>query len=212
MKRSAYASLLVLMLVWSAVSAALAQTPAGDDARTQPAAAAPAAPAAGKPHDAQYTVGIDDVLAINVWKEQELTRSVPVRPDGKISLPLVGELQAAGRTPVQMEQEIASRLHNFITDPEVTVIVQQSNSQKINVLGQVTKPGAYAYTVAPTVVDAIAAAGGLRDFAKKKGITVLRSKPGGGQDRISFNYSDFLKGKNSAQNVKLEPGDTVVVP
>jgi polysaccharide export outer membrane protein len=200
------------MLVWSVVSAALAQTPAGDDARTPSAAAAPAAPAAGKAHDTQYAIGIDDVLAINVWKEQELTRSVPVRPDGKISLPLVGELQAAGRTPVQLEQEIASRLHNFITDPEVTVIVQQSNSQKINVLGQVTKPGAYAYTVAPTVVDAIAAAGGLRDFAKKKGITVLRSKPGGGQDRISFNYSDFLKGKNSAQNVKLEPGDTVVVP
>lgn len=212
MKRSVFASLLIWMLVWSAAGAVLAQTPAGDDARPKTDAAAAAAPAAGKAHDAQYTVGVDDVLAINVWKEQELTRSVPVRPDGRISLPLVGELQAAGRTPMQLEQEIATRLRNFITDPEVTVIVQQSNSQKINVLGQVTKPGAYAYTVAPTVVDAIAAAGGLRDFAKKKGIIILRSKAGGGQDRISFNYSDFLKGKNSAQNVKLEPGDTVVVP
>ncbi|HWT66013.1 MAG TPA: polysaccharide biosynthesis/export family protein, partial [Terracidiphilus sp.] len=142
----------------------------------------------------------------------ELTRSVPVRPDGKISLPLVGEVQAAGRTPAQLEQDIATHLRNFITDPEVTVIVQQSNSQKVNVLGQVVKPGAYPFTTASTVVDALAAAGGLRDFAKKKGITILRSKPGGSQDRITFNYADFLKGKNSVQNVKLEPGDTVVVP
>lgn len=213
MKRSAYASLLIFMLVWSAACVVPAQAPAGDNAPAQASAVAPVAPAAaGKAHDAQYTIGIDDMLAINVWKEQELTRSVPVRPDGKISLPLVGELQAAGRTPVQLEQEIATKLHGFMTDPEVTVIVQQSNSQKVNVLGQVTKPGAYAYTVAPTVVDAIAAAGGLRDFAKKKGITILRNGPGGNQVRMSFNYSDFLKGKNSAQNVKLEPGDTVVVP
>lgn len=207
MKRSAFTSLMFLLALHVA-SVVQAQAPAGGDAQPQAAQAV----AAGKLHDANYLIGVDDVLAVNVWKEQELTRSVPVRSDGKISLPLVGELQAAGRTPVQLEQDIAAKLRNFITDPEVTVIVQQSNSQKVNVLGQVAKPGAYAFTAAPTVVDALAAAGGLRDFAKKKGITVLRAKQGGGQDRISFNYSDYLKGKNSVQNIKLEPGDTVVVP
>ena len=205
MKRSAYLSLLIVFVALAAAFHAQAQAPAADSAQAS-------AQAAGKVHDSNYSIGVDDVLAINVWKEQELTRSVPVRPDGKISLPLVGEVQAAGRTPAQLEQDIATHLRNFITDPEVTVIVQQSNSQKVNVLGQVVKPGAYPFTTASTVVDALAAAGGLRDFAKKKGITILRSKPGGSQDRITFNYADFLKGKNSVQNVKLEPGDTVVVP
>ena len=207
MKRSAYLSLLAVFVAMAAAFHAQAQAPAADNAQ----APAPAQ-AAGKLHDSSYSIGVDDVLAINVWKEAELTRSVPVRSDGKISLPLAGEIQAAGRTPAQLEQDIASHLRNFITDPEVTVIVQQSNSQKVNVLGQVTKPGAYSFTTASTVVDALAAAGGLRDFAKKKGITILRSRPGGGQDRIPFNYADYLKGKNSIQNVKLEPGDTVVVP
>lgn len=207
MKRSAYLFLLTILVALATAFHTQAQAPAAGNSQ------GPASDqAADKLRDSNYLIGIDDVLAINVWKEQELTRSVPVRSDGKISLPLVGEVQAAGRTPAQLEQDIASHLRNFITDPEVTVIVQQSNSQKVNVLGQVVKPGAYSFTAASTVVDALAAAGGLRDFAKKKGITILRSKPSGGQDRISFNYADYLKGKNSVQNVKLEPGDTVVVP
>jgi polysaccharide biosynthesis/export protein len=208
MKRGAYIFLLIVLVALATARISRAQAPAADNAQSQSASA----PAAAKLHDANYSIGIDDVLAINVWKEQELTRSVPVRSDGKISLPLVGELQAAGRTPAQLEQDVAEKLRNFITDPQVTVMVQQSNSQKINVLGQVVKPGAYPFTTASTVVDALASAGGLRDFAKKKGIIILRARPGGGQDRISFNYSDYLKGKNSTQNVKLEPGDTVVVP
>lgn len=202
MTRSMCASLKVVLLLAVCVSVLAAQSPAP---------AADSSQQAGKAHDAKYVIGVDDMLAISVWREPDISRSIPVRSDGKISLPLVGELQAAGRTPVQLEQDIAAKLRSFMTDPEVTVIVQQTNSEKINVLGQVVKPGAYAYTVAPTVVDALAAAGGLRDFAKKKAIVILREKPGGGQDRLIFNYADFLKGKNATKNIDLQPHDTVVV-
>ncbi len=202
MSRYIHVSAVALLLLIGCAVVLAAQVQAAD---VPPAAA-------GRAHGAKYMIGVDDVLAVNVWKEPDISRSFPVRSDGKISLPLVGELQAAGRTPVQLEQEIATRLRSYMTDPVVTVIVEQANSEKINVLGQVAKPGAYAFTIAPTVVDAIAAAGGLRDFAKKKDIVVLRQKPGGGQDRLSFNYSNFLKGKASAKNIDLQPHDTVVVP
>ena len=165
-----------------------------------------------KAHDNTFIIGVDDVLAVNVWKETEISRSVPVRSDGRISLPLVGEVQASGHTPRQLEQEIAKRLQNYISEPEVTVIVQQINSQKFNVLGQVAKPGSYPVANSPTVLDAIALAGGFRDFAKQKSIYVLRKNPDGGQSRLPFNYKDVVKGKNPEQNVKLQPGDTVVVP
>jgi|SRR5271166_1844282 len=165
-----------------------------------------------KPHDDSFIIGDADVLAINVWKEPDISRSIPVRSDGKISLPLVGEVQAAGRTPLKLEQEIAGRLKSYIDEPEVTVIVQQINSQKFNVLGQVAHPGSYSLVSSATVLDAIALAGGFRDFAKQKSIYVLRQKADGGQVRIPFNYKDVVKGKNPAQNVKLEPHDTVVVP
>lgn len=166
----------------------------------------------GKAHDSSFIIGVDDVLAINVWKEADLSRTIPVRTDGKISLPLVGEVQAAGRTPLQLEQEITNKLRSYMTDPEVSVMVQQINSEKINVLGQVVKPGAYPLSTASTVMDAIAAANGLKDFAKKKSIYVLRKNGSGGEDRFPFNYSDYIKGKNTTQNIKLEPHDTVVVP
>jgi polysaccharide export outer membrane protein len=163
-------------------------------------------------HDNSYVIGNDDMLAVNVWKEAEISRSVPVRSDGKISLPLAGELQAAGRTPFKLEQDITERLKNYISEPEVTVIVQQINSQKFNIMGQVVKPGSYPLASAATVLDAIAVAGGFRDFAKKKSIYVLRQNPDGTQTRIPFNYKEVIKGQNPSQNEKLQPRDTVVVP
>lgn len=165
-----------------------------------------------KPHDDSFVIGDDDVLAINVWKEPDVSRSVPVRSDGKISLPLVGEVQAAGSTPLKLEQDIAARLKNYIAEPEVTVIVQQVNSQKFNILGQVNRPGSYPITNNATVLDAIAIAGGFRDFAKQKSMYVLRQSPDGTQARLPFNYKEVVKGKNAAQNIKLEPRDTIVVP
>jgi polysaccharide export outer membrane protein len=157
-------------------------------------------------------IGNDDVLAINVWKEPDISRSIPVRSDGKISLPLAGEVQAAGQTPLKLEQEIAARLKSYIGEPEVTVIVQQINSQKFNILGQVTRPGSYPIANAATVLDAIAVAGGFRDFAKQKSIYILRQNADGSQARLRFNYKEVVKGDNPAQNIKLQPRDTIVVP
>ena len=162
--------------------------------------------------DSAYVIGANDVLAINVWKEPDISRSVPVRSDGKISLPLVGELQASGQTPRQLEQEITKRLQNYISEPEVTVIVTDSKSQKVNILGMVARPGAYLLTSSTTVLDAIAMAGGFKDFAKQKSVYVLRQAPDGTQKRIPFNYKEVIKGKNPEQNIRLQAGDTVVVP
>jgi polysaccharide export outer membrane protein len=185
-----------------------------------PAARAPAsqpqqtvdASSVTKPHDDSFVIGNDDMLAINVWKEPDISRSIPVRSDGKISLPLVGEVQATGRTPLKLEQDIAARLKNYIAEPEVTVIIQQINSQKFNILGQVSRPGSYPISSSATVLDAIAVAGGFRDFAKQKSIYVLRQNADGSQARMPFNYKEVVKGKNPAQNVKLQPRDTIVVP
>lgn len=166
----------------------------------------------GEPHDIKFIIGNEDLLAINVWKEPDLSRSIPVRSDGKISLPLVGELQAAGRTPLQLEQEISTKLKEFITEPEVTVIVEQINSRKFNILGQVVKPGTYPLTGATTVLDAIAVAGGFRDFAKQKGVYILRLSASGEETRIAFNYKEVIRGKSPQQNIKIQPHDTIVVP
>ena len=162
--------------------------------------------------DSSYVIGADDVLAINVWKEPDVSRSVSVRSDGKISLPLVGELTAGGQTPLQLEQEITRRLQNYISEPGVTVIVQDSKSQRINILGMVVRPGTYLLTGSATVLDAIAMAGGFKDFAKQKSIYVLRADAEGTQKRLSFNYKDVIKGKNTDQNIRLLSRDTVVVP
>ncbi len=178
---------------------------------TQNAASA-ATTAGSSAHDNSYVIGNDDVLAVSVWKEPDISRSVPVRSDGKISLPLVGEVQAAGQTPLKLEQDIAAKLKNYIGEPEVTVIVQQINSQKFNILGQVTRPGSYPIASAVTVLDAIAVAGGFRDFAKQKSIYILRQNADGTQTRLAFNYKEVVKGKNPAQNIKLQPRDSIVVP
>lgn len=162
--------------------------------------------------DDSYVIGADDVLAISVWKEPDVSRSVPVRSDGKISLPLIGELQAGGQTPRQLEQEIAKRLQSYISEPEVTVIVQDAKSQRINILGMVARPGSYLLAGSTTVLDAIAMAGGFKDFAKQKAIYVLRTGEDGAQKRLPFNYKEVIKGKSPEQNVRLLPRDTVVIP
>jgi polysaccharide export outer membrane protein len=202
-KRKAIAAA-ALCLVAGGLWAQSPSAPAGDAAQT-------AAPANPKAHDDQFVIGNDDLLAINVWKEPDVSRNVPVRSDGKISLPLVGEVQATGRTPLALEREIAEKLKSYISEPEVTVIVQQINSQKFNILGQVARPGSYAIANSTTVLDAIALAGGFRDFAKKKKIYVLR-QGAGGETRIPFDYKEVSQGKNMAQNIRLQPGDTVIIP
>jgi polysaccharide export outer membrane protein len=135
-----------------------------------------------------------------------------VRSDGKISLPLIGELQAAGRTPKQLETEIAAKLKDFVSEPDVTVIIQENRSQKYNVLGMVMRPGSFPLTKTTTVLDAIAVAGGFRDFAKQKAIYILRRSSDGSQKRLPFNYKEVIKGQNPGQNVTVETNDTIVVP
>jgi polysaccharide export outer membrane protein len=211
LRKSWLAAVSTSVLLSSLLSAQAANTAAAVSVSASPSGSSGAS-AAPKPHDDTFVIGTDDVLAINVWKEPEISRSVPVRSDGKISLPLAGELQAAGRTPLKLELDIAAKLKDYIAEPEVTVIVQQINSLKFNILGQVNKPGTYLLTNSATVLDAIALAGGFRDFAKQKSIYVLRQNADGSQTRIPFNYKEVVKGKNAAQNIKLQPRDTIVVP
>ena len=185
-------------------------------AQSAPPPATPPQPASqasdGRAHDNSYVIGNDDLLAISVWKEPDVSRTVPVRSDGKISLPLAGEIQATGQTPLRLEQDIAARLKSFIADAEVTVIVQQSNSQKFNILGQIARPGSYPLTNSVTVLDAIAIAGGFRDFAKQKSIYIVRANPDGTQTRLPFNYKAVVKGQDTSRNIRLQARDTIVVP
>jgi polysaccharide export outer membrane protein len=188
-------------------------TPAGSEvAKVGSAPNATPSATAAESLAGSFVIGTDDVLAVSVWKEPDISRSVPVRSDGKISLPLVGEVQASGQTPRQLEEEIAAKLQNYISEPDVTVIVQEIRSQRFNILGQVNKPGSYTLINPTTVLDAIAMAGGFRDFAKQKSIYVLRAKADGRTSRIPFNYKQVIEGKNSDQNIKLESRDTVFVP
>lgn len=207
-------TLLVLVSIGAfAQSGSGSQPPAPSAAAADKHAGETKAEGAAAAHsDSSYVIGANDVLAINVWKEPDISRSVPVRSDGKISLPLVGELQAGGQTPRQLEQEITKRLQSYISEPEVTVIVTASNSQKVNIMGMVSRPGAYLLTRSTTVLDAIAMAGGFKDFAKQKSIYVLRQAPDGTQKRIPFNYKEVIKGKDPEQNIRLQAGDTLVVP
>jgi polysaccharide export outer membrane protein len=179
--------------------------PASDKAkRKEPASTATQLP--------DYVIGLDDLLAINVWKEPEISRSVSVRPDGKISLPLIGDLPASGRTVVQLQDDIRQQLIAYLSNPTVAVIVQEAKSQKFNILGEVEHPGCYALSRSLTVLDAIAIAGGFREFAKTGKIYVLRINADGSHARLAFNYKEVIKGRNLSQNVGLEPRDTVVVP
>jgi polysaccharide export outer membrane protein len=159
-----------------------------------------------------YVIGPDDVLALNVWKENELSREVPVRPDGKVSLPLIGDIQASGLTPQQLQQSISRRLAAYLVKPTVTVMVREARSHRINVVGEVEHPGSFVLGQPLTVLDALARAGGFRDFAKTGSIYVLRLYGDGSHQRIPFNYKQVISGRNLAQNIHLEPGDTVVVP
>jgi polysaccharide export outer membrane protein len=161
--------------------------------------------------DPTYVIGPEDVLDITVWKETEISRPVPVRPDGKISLPLLNDVQAAGLTPMQLQVVVTEGLKKFISGPQVTVIVTQINSRRVYVLGEVSRPGAFAMLPNMTVLQALSTAGGFSQYAKLSGIYVLRTE-NGRQLTYPFNYKDVVRGRRPEQNITLKPGDTVVVP
>jgi polysaccharide biosynthesis/export protein len=158
-----------------------------------------------------YVIGPEDVIDINVWKEPDMTRNVPVRPDGKISLPLTNDVLAAGSTPQQLASTVTEKLRKFLTEPQVTVIVTQINSQRVFVVGEVLRAGAFPLIPGMTVLQALASAGGFTAFADVKKVHVMRLV-NGKHFELPFNYREVLKGDNPDQNIKLEPSDTVVVP
>ena len=161
--------------------------------------------------DPHYVIGAQDVLDVSVWKEPDLSRQVPVRPDGKISLPLLNDVQAAGLTPTELAAQITTGLDKFMTSPQVTVIVSQINSQRIYILGEVSHVGAYVLLPGMTVLQALSNAGGFSAFANLKNIYVLRQE-NGKQQKLFFNYKEVLGGKKTEQNIELKAGDTIVVP
>jgi polysaccharide export outer membrane protein len=161
--------------------------------------------------DPSYRIGPQDVLKIDVWREDQLTRTAPVRPDGKITLPLLNDVQAAGLTPMELAGVISEGLKKYINNPQVTVSLMEINSRRVYVTGEVTKAGAYALLPHMTVLQALSGSGGFTQFARVKNIYVLRTE-NGKQIKLPFNYKEAISGKNPEQNIELRPGDVIVVP
>jgi polysaccharide export outer membrane protein len=205
MSMRAFAGFLGVTLLSFATVGAQAQT-----STTTPSDTAQAMPAAIET-DPAYKIGPQDVLRIDVWKEPDISRLVPVRPDGKITLPLLNDIQAAGLTPVQLSAKIAEGLKKYITSPQVTVGVTEINSRRIFVTGEVTRAGAFPLLPNMTVLQALSSSGGFTQFARVKNIYVLRMEDGK-QVKHPFNYKDAVSGKRPEQNIVLEGGDVIVVP
>jgi len=187
------------------------QNPGSAPDPAQAAAAVPAAPnSVVGTVPSSYVIGPSDVLTVTVWKEPTLSGSILVRPDGMITVPLVGDVQASGLTPLQLADQIADKLKKFIQDPNVSVVVSEVHSKVIYLLGEVGKKGPVEMTSGMTLLDAIAAAGGLTDYANAKKMYILRDESGK-HEKILLHYKEALKG-NSEFNLILEPGDTIVVP
>jgi len=221
MRKFAIVALAVLMPAgaFGQASATAPQTPAqAPPAGTTPQA--PAAPVVATPvdptaaaaaTDPTYVIGPDDVLTVVFWRDKDTTADVVVRPDGKITLPLFNDVQAAGLTPDQLRGAIQKLAEKYFQEPNVSVVVKAVNSRKVYVTGAVGKPGPYPLTSRTTVLQMLAQAGGLGDFAKKDKIAVLRTE-NGETKRYPFNYKDVIDGKKLEQNIELRPGDTLIVP
>ena len=157
-----------------------------------------------------YVIGPEDILSIVVWREKDMSWEVVVRPDGKISLPLLNDVQAAGYTPEQLAEIVEKTAAKYVSDSDATVIVKAINSRKVFVLGEVAKPGAFPLTSEMNVLQLIASVGGLLEYADKSNILILRHE-NGRERRLRFNYKEVLEGKNLQQNIMLQPGDTVLI-
>jgi polysaccharide export outer membrane protein len=211
-------TLLAILAVCSIVSAARArgENPTAQnkdkkeetkDSKAQVTPAVAQTPA----EDPAYKIGPQDVLKIDVWKEDQLTRTVPVRPDGKITLPLLNDVQAAGLTPMELAAVIGEELKKYINNPQVSVSLMEMNSRRVYVTGEVARAGSYALLPHMTVLQALSGSGGFTQFARMKNIYVLRTE-NGKQIKLPFNYKQAISGKNPEQNIELRPGDVIVVP
>ena len=201
-------------LLLSSVAAAGALLLAGARATAQDAPAAPDPPApsaAAMPLADQFVIGPEDVLGIVFWREKDMSGDVAVRPDGRITLPLIGDLPAAGLRPQALAEEIQKASAKYLADPKVTVVVRQINSRNVFVTGLVNSPGTYALTGRRSVMQLLAMAGGVIDYASSENIRILRQEAGGTRS-FNFNYKDVSQGRALQQNIQLRPGDTIVVP
>ena len=188
------------------------QKPVGAITGMPTAAATAAAPRATDPVvPPGYVIGTDDVLSIVYWKDKDMSADAKVRPDGRIALPLINEVVAAGLTPEQLHRRLTEESKKYMEDANITVVVREINSRKAFITGEVHKPGPYPLTAPTTVMQLIALAGGLREYADAKKIMIMRSE-NGRQISLPFNYKDIAAGKKLQQNIELKPGDTVVVP
>ncbi len=204
--------LIIALVALVAASAFAADKKKDSKAKPAVAAATDAALATNPAANAEeYRIGPQDVLQIFVWKEPDVSGSVPVRPDGKISIALLNDVQAAGMTPVQLGADIAERLRKYLSEPRVTVTVTQMNSQRFYVMGEVGRVGAYPLLPNETVLQGLSSAGGFSQYANPAKIYVLRPQ-GGKQVKFSFNYRTVIRGEHPEQNIQLMPGDTIVVP
>ena len=201
------ASFIALVLSLANVAGFSQQKEAASPAGTAPAVAA--APEIAS--SSSYVIGASDVLTVTVWREPTLSGSILVRPDGMISMPLLGDVQASNMTPLQLSDQIAVKLKKFYQDPKVSVVVTQIHSKMVFLIGEVTRKGPVEMTPGMTLLEAISSAGGLTDFANAKKIYLLRNQEKGSQVRIPVRYKDALKG-DSTSNIALKPGDTIVVP
>ena len=190
-----------------------AQAPKIAARQANPPAAKPAAKADPRPAGPEYTLGPGDVIAIDVWHQPEISRTLPVRPDGRISLPLAGQMRAQGLNTLQLQAAITTRLKRYIDHPDVTVMLEKAESRRYNIFGMVQKPGSYSLDHPMTLLDAIAAADGLRDFAHGSKIYLIRKRRRDGvMIRYNFNYKAVSLGLAPQENIQLRPNDTIVVP
>jgi len=196
---------IAVALIFAAITTAQAQ-----QAAPVPMPKAPVAPAGIVP-PADYVIGPDDVLTVVFWREKEMSGEVAVRPDGKISLPLLNDVHAAGLTPEQLRLALTEAAGKLVEEPTVSVVVKTINSRKVFVTGQVNKPGPYPLSGPTTVLQQIATAGGLLEYAKSSKILIMRTE-NGPPVSFKFNYKDVSQGKNLKQNIELKPGDTIIVP
>lgn len=212
MKRTMKLAVLLCTCWFTAVIAAQStETPkSGDTKPDKPAEAAPDASDTNGNTPSDYVIGADDTLHISVWKEPDLSETLPVRPDGKISMPLLNDITAAGLTPLQLKDSITEKLKKYIADPRVTVVVTAMNSRRIFVTGEVVHTGPLPLLPHMTMLQALAQAG-FTQFANLKAIYLLRTE-NGEQKKIPFNYKEVVKGNHPEQNIMLKPGDTLVVP
>src|SRR5258708_11703550 len=201
--------LTILCVLWAAAPANAQNQQPSSLGKNQPPADTPGKPDLNPPSvdPRTYSIGTGDILFVRVWREMDFTGPYTVRPDGKITIPLVGDVQAAGLTPERLGDQLKQALGDYLNNPDVSVSLQQVNSKKYFITGEVARPGEYTLVAPTRVFDALANASGFRDFANRKRIVIIR-----GAERIKFNYLDVLKGKDLEQNIFVENGDTIVVP